>query len=296
MIGNLAYNNYHGMQAQVTLRPTHGFSLVGTYTWSRNLGLLASGYTNPLDRAADYSLVNGHRSHQLVTYGTFDLPFGPGPVAVQGRQSGCGCLHRRLADDVDLQLCQWKPEQHHGIHQSLYSNAIPDFVGPEGSFDNKMGHVERGSPARTRELLRQPVREDQGSAMRESTTAQACRMSARCRHWRLHPMTSVIVFQNAAPGTRGNFGRMNVTNLGRWTLDAAMGKPFRVSESKSFTVRVDATNIFNHPMPSLGYTTVSSRSAIAANPDMTLSGTNDFGLLDNKVGTRTFQAKLRFDF
>ena len=296
MIGNLAYNNYHGMQANVTLRPTHGFSLVGTYTWSRNLGLLASGYTDPLDRASDYALVNGHRAHQLVTYGTFDLPFG------QGRT-----LFKDVNRAVDAFIGGWQmtwifnyasgsPNSITASTTSLYSNAIPDFVGPEGSFDNKMGHVTWEPGADKGNYFDNKYVKIKDPQCASVTAAQGLQNVCTMQALALADDQSVIVFQNAAPGTRGNFGRMNVTNLGRWTLDAAMGKSFRVREGMSFTVRVDATNIFNHPMPSLGYTTVSSRTAIAANPDMTLAGTNDFGLLDNKVGTRTFQAKLRFDF
>jgi hypothetical protein len=52
--GNLNHANYHSMMAQVTVRPVHGFSFSGTYTWARNLGSL--GYTDPRNRALDYGL------------------------------------------------------------------------------------------------------------------------------------------------------------------------------------------------------------------------------------------------
>ena len=49
---NTAYSNYHSMQAQVTLRPIHGFSYQGTYTWSKNLGVPSgsTAFTDPSDR------------------------------------------------------------------------------------------------------------------------------------------------------------------------------------------------------------------------------------------------------
>ncbi len=38
MVAAMGSNNYHSMEAQVTMRPTHGLGLQATYTWSRNNG------------------------------------------------------------------------------------------------------------------------------------------------------------------------------------------------------------------------------------------------------------------
>ena len=35
---NLDHNNYHSMQVRMEVRPTHGFNITNTYTWSKNLG------------------------------------------------------------------------------------------------------------------------------------------------------------------------------------------------------------------------------------------------------------------
>ena len=34
---NWGYNNYHALEAQVNIRPIHGFSGTATYSWSKNL-------------------------------------------------------------------------------------------------------------------------------------------------------------------------------------------------------------------------------------------------------------------
>src|SRR5206468_10743101 len=80
-------NNYHSLQTEVTLRPTRGFSGTANYTWSRNLGVPATppgafggftaAITNPVDRHADYTLVNGNHAHILRTNGNIDLHLGP---------------------------------------------------------------------------------------------------------------------------------------------------------------------------------------------------------------------------
>ena len=71
---NLTLSNYHSMQAQVTLRPTHGLNFQATYTWSRALS--NSGWTNYLGER-NYNLTGQHRSHALNIFGSYDLPLGP---------------------------------------------------------------------------------------------------------------------------------------------------------------------------------------------------------------------------
>src|SRR3989442_7457760 len=80
-------SNYHSLEAALTVRPTHGIAYRAAYTWSRSLavsGGLSSGgtfngtYRDPLNRNADYTLQPTHRAHDFRSYGTFELPFGPG--------------------------------------------------------------------------------------------------------------------------------------------------------------------------------------------------------------------------
>src|SRR5206468_2932782 len=75
MITNMSSNNYHSLQAQATMRPTHGLSGQLTYTWSKNLGFVgyATGpsFTDPVNRRDDYTLVTGDRTHDLRANGAF---------------------------------------------------------------------------------------------------------------------------------------------------------------------------------------------------------------------------------
>jgi len=92
-----------------------------------------------------------------------------------------------------------------------------------------------------------------------------------------------IVLQNPQPGTRGTVGRQAIENPGTWDFDANIRKTFRISESKTLQVRIDATNILNHPLPS--------------NPSLNLNATNAFGYIADKTDAhRQFQAQLRFGF
>src|SRR5207237_75042 len=84
------------------------------------------------------------------------------------------------------------------------------------------------------------------------------------------------------PGQRGTLGTNTMQTESRWFLDASASKRFRISESKSFSIRIDSTNILNH---------------LSAGDPTGLAGTNslvagsNFGQITSKVGAnRTFQA------
>ena len=100
---NGAHSNYHSLQVQGTLRPTYGFNLQTSYTWSKNLGVGLGGFTDPRNQALDYTLLPTHRTHVVRTNGTFDLPVGPGPASGGEQFWYCGPLDRGLDDQLDYQ-------------------------------------------------------------------------------------------------------------------------------------------------------------------------------------------------
>jgi hypothetical protein len=87
---------------------------------------------------------------------------------------------------------------------------------------------------------------------------------------------------NPIPGRQGSLGLSTIEGLGTVKFDANISKTFRITESKSLQVRIDATNVLNHPTP----------------PAPTLSiNDNDFGYLTgDKTGRRAFQGQLRLSF
>src|SRR5512135_799491 len=92
-----------------------------------------------------------------------------------------------------------------------------------------------------------------------------------------------------------------------WSTDMAMSKSIRVTEGKTIQIRMDATNIFNHAQPSAGaYQSGVVRTRVPGAPAATMNMYYDLtdstytyrplGYMSSKVGSRTFQAKIRFDF
>jgi hypothetical protein len=127
-----------------------------------------------------------------------------------------------------------------------------------------------------------------GSGTYSKVTDPQCRavassLTAFCTLLAVQDSSGKIVLQNPQPGTRGNVGRQTIENPGTWDFDANIRKTVRFSESKSLTIRIDATNILNHPLPS--------------NPSFNLNATNSFGYIADKTDAhRQFQAQVRFGF
>jgi hypothetical protein len=104
-----------------------------------------------------------------------------------------------------------------------------------------------------------------------------------------------FVLVHPAPDKRGNFGLNQLTNVMRWNVDMSVAKSVRVGEDKSVRIRLDATNIFDHPLASGTLGSSGTRIVFPTPPAINInSGT--FGAFTYKVGGRTFQFLMRYDF
>jgi hypothetical protein len=289
-ISNNASNNYHSLIAQVTMRPTEGVNFQTTYTWSKNLGInaiigaLGATFTNPTDRAPDYTLMPDSRTHDFRTSGTFELPIGPGRPFL-GNSSGV------LARVTEGWRMSWIFNSNTGAPISiaaanmLYANGTPDIVGP---FDPKSGTVSfTGGPTGnyfSRELYKQVLDPQCASVTTTQNLRNLCTLSAVA-----DTKTNQILLQNPLPGTRGTLGQRIVEGPGVWRVNSSLSKSIRISETKNLEIRMDATNIFNHPEPSA--------------PSLDINNAN-FGLIVGTGGTptaknnqrREFQGQIRLNF
>src|SRR5262249_36733500 len=148
MIASMNNNQYHSLEAQVTLRPTHGMTMQSSYTWSRNNGLsggsgLGNSYTNPTDRHADYTILGDTRKHDFRMNGSYDLPIGTNKLFLS-KSSGV------LARVAEGWRVGWIVNLISGApttltaQNMLYAQGTPDVVG---QFDPKAVGVNWGSGA-----------------------------------------------------------------------------------------------------------------------------------------------------
>jgi hypothetical protein len=301
---NHGYSNYHSLQAQFSLRPTAGLSTELTYTWSRNIGMApgegpngtGATFTDPTNRAADYALLSTHRKHVVVNYGTFALPIGPSKRFFGGASGLPGRLLENWEASWIVNLSSGPPVNV-SAQSMLYGNGVPDVVGPfdrnyragwaEGAPQGNIFTDANDQPLYTR------VRDPQctnpnivAPSMQNLNGVNLCTLNA------VRNSSGQIVLQTPLPGTRGTLGRNVIEGLGTWTADMALQKRVRVMESRAFVLRVDARNIFNHPIPAVpvGFST------LAGSADLGLQSVNPFGNFTTKTGNRTFQLKARFEF
>jgi hypothetical protein len=282
MIASVNSNNYHSMEAQVSMRETHGISMQSTYTWSKNLGIsyaVGSTYTNAVDRHADYALLGDTRVHDFRTNGAFALPLGPNKAFFGGSS---GVLARFLEDWKAGWIVNVNSGQPISIaaQNTLYANGTADIVG---DFDRK-GKVDFKEGANSGTYFMggnvTSVRDPQCASV---TAAQNLRNL--CTLNAVANSSGEIVLQNPLPGRRGSIGLRTLEGPGRWRFDANLSKSFRISESKSLQFRMDATDVLNHAEP--------------ANPVFDINSSN-FGAITgaNAKSTlhRQFQAQMRLSF
>jgi hypothetical protein len=272
---------YHSLQFQTTLRPTYGISFQGTYLWSRALGISASSYTNPSEREKDYILAGNHRTHEFRGNGTFELPIGPNKIFFPNTSGWVARLIERWETSFIVNANTGSPASITAGNM-LYANAVADIVKPislrtgDVKWGVQSGNNLVGSYFDTGAFTK--VDDPQCAGV---TTSQG--LQGFCSLKAVQDASGQIVFQNPRPGKRGTLGRQTIENPGSWEFDANIRKTFRISESKSLQVRLDATNILNHPSP--------------MNPSLSLTNTNDFGLITEKnTNRRQFQGQLRLTF
>src|SRR5262249_36601572 len=189
----------------------------GSYTWSKDLGVgtpvlpterstVAPPFTDPRNQGADYTLLNTNRAHVFNSYGTFNLPLGPGKLLAR---SSSGWMARVLEDwqtSWIVNLSSGGPATM-TAQSMLYGRGVPDQVQP---FDFKEASKIRWGffPSSTGQLNGsyfdptsfKTVRDPQCFAI-AANLQNLCTLQAVA-----DPKTGQPILQNPAPGTRGNVG------------------------------------------------------------------------------------------
>jgi hypothetical protein len=291
-INNTGYSNYHSLQTQLILRPLHGVSVTGTYTWSKTMSLDTDDYTDVRDRRADYTLSGSHRSHDFRANGTFELPIGPNKLFFANSSGWLARTLERWQASFILNLNTGSPQTAEG-QTSLWDGNQVDAVRP---FNVRGGNVEWGIPVGTQgqlggtyfgnpnQFIKVPDPVCAVGGLTDQTDAMGFNLRGDCDLSAVaDARTGQILLQNARPGTRGTLGTGTIENRGVWSLDGSLSKTFQIAESKSIQIRMDATNILNHPTP--------------PTPEFDINENTGFGIMDgDKTGSRAFKGSVRISF
>jgi hypothetical protein len=296
---NTASSNYHSMQAQVTARPTQGVSIQATYTWSKNLGTPGSGNADPLNRQADYARQFSSLTHDLRTNGTFELPMGPNKIMLGNSSGWVARLVERWQASIIYNASSGTPNSVTAAAMNYAGTAQPDVVGP---WDVRSGKLQWDGSKNQGFYFGNPspyliVPDPQCALTRNvvdptgfNLSTVNCGLNAVAQAVAPGTPGSVVVnnvtvqylLVNPQPGKQGNLGLTTVESAGIYRFDANLGKTFRIDEQRSIQVRVDATNVLNHPQ--------------IGTPNFSINSAN-FGLVTaDKTGGRSFQGSLRLSF
>lgn len=283
------------------MRPAHGVSFQSSYTWNKSLRIQnccsgpANGgqsgnfiaLTDPLNRKLNYTLSGGDCAHMFQTNGTYQLPIGP-DRKLFGKSTGA------LARALEAWQVGWifnlasGPTMDIQAANMLYANGVPDIAGPF-PFDKAgvrwgqdAGTYTGGNyfPADSFRIGKDP--------QCINTSLVAASLAANCNLAALYDVkTSQPLLVHPLPGKQGNLGRYPMRGPAVPTFDMSASKSFRISETKSVQLRMDASNVLNHP--------TSNTPMLSLAPSAATNALNtSFGQILNATGFSTVGAKTGF--
>jgi hypothetical protein len=207
------------------------------------------------------------------------LPIGPNKLLFSNTSGWLARAIERWESSIIFNLATGAPASITAGNM-LYANGVADLVQP---LSIRTGTVKWGDPS-TNQLVGNYFGSGTFSKQTDpQCLAVAATLRTFCTLQAVADASGKIVLQNPQPGARGNIGRQTVETPGAWDFDANIRKSFKLTESKTLTIRMDATNILNHPVPS--------------NPTLNINATNVLGYIADKTSAhREFQAQIRLAF
>jgi hypothetical protein len=300
MTSNPGSSTYHSLTTQVTKRLSHGYTYSFGYTWSRTLGEQAGDgnltYADPRNRRLNKTLVAFHRTHDLRSNGTVELPFGPNRKFlanapgflsrfVERWQLGgifswsSGAPTTITASNSELTFTQVPVT----INISSTPN-VPNILGNFPKSSGKLTYTNNGAtyfPDLVQTL---------DPANSNVTTLQNLQSLTQNRV--IRDSAGNIILQSPAPGTIGTLGRQWIEAPAHANLDVNLVKRIRLAERKEFEIRIDAVSVLNNPRWSFVSTDINSSNfgrLSAGDP----TGANQ---ADNPIAGRRFSLTMRLNF
>jgi len=267
-VGSSGWSSYHGLQAEIRKRLTHGWYYQINYTWSK-------AFTNSEQAQAEFSPYldntigdplekkrnNQDIQHIIKANAVYELPFGPGKSYLNGG----GFAGKFFGGWQISGIAQWRtgrPISFISGRGTLNRNArsgnntanttltIPELQAATGLFYNP----NNGLP-----LLFDPKFINLANG-RASTT----------------------YFTQPPAGTFGRLSLTPVDGPGYWNVDTALIKRTKFSESLNLELRLEAFNVFNHTNFSVGNS-------------QDINSTN-FGKITAAFDPRILQLSAKFNF
>ena len=279
-ITNIADSTYHSMQLEMNKRLSKGFTSQTSYTWSKSLGISDEDggivFRTLRDRSLNRGPLGLDRTHQIISNGTFSLPFGRNRMLL----SNAPAIVQRLVENWQLSgIFNWRsgaPLTFGAARTSFNSgNEGPMVVGVLPKDTGKVtitttpgvvtyfnGFTQTDDPAKA------------GVTTLNATASSNSELAIK-------DAAGNLVFVNPAPGQLSNLSKGYLRGPSFIGLDMNVSKRIQISETKNVEFRVDAINILNHPNWGAPNTSINS---------------NSFGRITSATGNRSFTGNLRLNF
>jgi hypothetical protein len=202
--------NYNSAQLVFNKRYSKGFTVLGSYTWSKALGIAgasaggegSNGPRNPNNYRLDYGPLSLDRRHNIVTSALYDVPFG----------------QKTRPMWEQMLLGGW---QISGIFNVISGAPLTVRSGIDNSLT--------GIGSDTADLVGD------------------WHLPDRSKQDQMNAWFNTSAFVRNAVGTFGTTGIDWLYGPGSWNLDSAAAKNFRIAEGKRVEFRASFYNLFNHP-------------------------------------------------
>ncbi|OLD81690.1 MAG: hypothetical protein AUF67_07090 [Acidobacteria bacterium 13_1_20CM_58_21] len=214
-----ASSNYNALQLKVEKRVSQGLQFVSHYTWSRARFHDSNYYA--IDPSVAYGPDDQNRNHVWVTNILYELPFGKGKKYM----SSANTL-------TDYAIGGWRLTS-----TTNWSGGLP--WTPSYSLCDKDQDVGVCRPDRGSGAFSQGVHRDPSSgALVWFTPIPLLATNG----------ATGGAFTRPAAGTLGNIGFDSFRGPHLFTSNLSLAKNFRITERYKAEFRMDANNIFNHPV------------------------------------------------
>jgi hypothetical protein len=200
--------NYNSLQIVMNKRYANGFTVLGSYTWSKALGVNVSngegsnGPRNPFNWRDDYGPLGLDRRHNFVMSALWDIPLG-GAGSPKWQQ---------------LSIGGWQVS---GIASALSGAPLTVRSGRDNSLTGIGGDTA-------------------------DVTGDWRLADGRSKEQEIQAWFNAAAFGPNVIGGFGNTGIGVISGPGTWNIDFAAQKNFRITEAKRVEFRGSFYNLFNH--------------------------------------------------
>ena len=279
-VGSSGWSNYHGLQAEIRKRFTHGWYYQVNYTWSKAFtnSEQAQAEFNPyLDIARGDELekkrLNQDVQHVLKGNFVYELPFGPGKMFMnQG-----GVMGKIFGGWQISGLGQWRTGRPISFLAGQCTFGATGCTSPFRGTLNRSARSGNNTPNTNLTLSQLQARTGlfhaPGTGLPLVIDPALIGSDGRA---------NPAFFTNPTAGTVGGLSLTPVDGPGYWNVDTALIKRTRFRERLGLELRLEAFNVFNHTNFSV--------------PNTLDINATDFGKINTTFDPRIIQMAWKFTF